>query len=146
MGSGGGLPGIPLAIARPGLQVVSVDSVGKKINFQKHLKRTGNIANLQPIAARMETLNDSLAVDQRFDLAVSRAFSGFAQMLKLAAPWVQEGGELWAMKGPEAESELGEIEAQLPSFGFVLGAIANYRLPFSRAERRLVRFTRISHP
>ena len=54
MGSGAGFPGLPLAIANPGLRIVSVDSVGKKILFQKHIKRHFSLENFLPIHCRLE--------------------------------------------------------------------------------------------
>jgi len=144
MGSGGGLPGIPLAIARPGLQVVSVDSVGKKINFQKHVKRQMKLDNLLPIHARLEELAEQLPAEQRFELVVARAFASLEQMLELAAPWLQEGGRLLAMKGPDTAEEVRESEARLSGCGFRILAVEAYQLPFSRAERRLLRLQRTS--
>lgn len=146
MGSGGGLPGIPLAIARCGLQAVSVDSVGKKISFQKHIQRRLKLANLLPIHARLEELAATLPVVQRFDLVVARAFSSLDLMLNLARPWVKEGGELLAMKGPDVDEELREIDLSPQKYGFALSGRERYRLPFSRAERQLLRFKRIALP
>lgn len=140
MGSGGGLPGIPLAIASPGTRVFSADSIGKKINFQKHIKRRQNLTNLYPLHSRLETLDEVLTPEVHFDLIVARAFSSLEQILKLAGPWLKKGGELLAMKGPEVESELLAAETQLAGVGFHLKAITRYQLPFSRAERQILSF------
>jgi len=140
MGSGGGLPGIPLAIANPEIKVFSVDSVGKKINFQKHIKRRQNLTNLHPLHSRLETLDEVLSPEVHFDWIVARAFSSLEQILRLAGPWLKKGGGLLAMKGPGIESELLAVETQLPRFGFHLKAINRYQLPFSRAERQILRF------
>ena len=142
MGSGGGLPGIPLAIACSALQVVSVDSVGKKINFQNHVKRRMGLENLIPIQARMEALDQKLRVSEKFDMVVTRAFSSFEQILTLAAPWLKEGGGLFAMKGPEGEGELLPLKGRLDGFGFKFDKMVKYRLPFSLAERQLISFRR----
>jgi len=146
MGSGGGLPGIPLALACPGLQVVSVDSVGKKINFQNHIKRSMHLANLQPIQARLEQLESRLPTGQQFDLVVARAFSSIEQMLLLAAPWLRVDGELMAMKGPEGEDELLQVADRITAYGFRVGGLERYRLPSSRADRQVIRFNRLSRP
>ncbi len=143
MGSGGGLPGIPLAIARPGINLVSVDSVGKKISFQKHIKRRLNLDNLYPVHTRLAGLAETNLPIKGFDLAVTRAFSSLEQMLQLAGPWLKEGGQVIAMKGPEGESELRMIENRLIDFGFSLMAIERNRLPFSGAERQYIQLKRI---
>jgi len=142
IGSGAGLPGIPLAVARPELQVVSIDSVGKKISFQKHIKRLMKLGNLHPVHGRIEALDMALADHAQFDLAVARAFSSLEQLLKKATPWLQPEGELLAMKGPEGEDELRRLEPRLSVSGFQLKAVESYRLPFSQAERLLIRLKR----
>ena len=75
LGSGGGLPGIPLAIASPWLQIVSVDSVGKKINFQRHIKRLLSLDNLELQQARAENLAATTLMEKGYDLVIARAFT-----------------------------------------------------------------------
>ncbi len=140
MGSGGGFPGIPLAIARPELQVVSVDSVGKKISFQKHVKRTLGLDNLQPLQARLEALPETLAEQSELDLLVARAFAPMGKILQLANPCLGVGGKLLAMKGPEGEGELIDLEKELPENGFYLHSMRKYCLPMTRSERQLFIF------
>ena len=86
------------------------------------------------------------AMIPRFDLVVARAFSSLDLMLNLARPWVKEGGELLAMKGPDVDEELREIDPSPQKYGFALSGRERYRLPFSRAERQLLRFKRIALP
>ena len=144
MGSGGGLPGIPLALVRPGLSVTTVDSVGKKINFQKHIKRKFQLANLQPINARVENLRQQLGDDVRFDAIVARAFSSLEVICSLAAPWLNAAGQLLVMKGPEGLDELSAAKKQLNDAGFSVTDCCHYQLPFSAAERLLLILTRHS--
>lgn len=134
MGSGGGLPGIPLAIARPDLQVVSVDSVGKKINFQKHIKRQLKLRNLEPINARLEYLSERISLEQPFDWVVARAFSSFDNILSLSEQWLKEGGQLLAMKGPEGKKEWRQAAGRSC---FQLKEVKEYNLPKTGAVRQL---------
>ncbi len=138
MGSGGGLPGIPLAIALPTLQVVSIDSVGKKINFQKHIKRLLQLDNLTVVQSRMEDLELGALDRGKCDLIVSRAFSSLETSLYCALPWLKSGGRLLVMKGPEGRNELKTAEATIGSLGFTDPTILTYHLPFSQAERQLI--------
>ena len=137
MGSGGGLPGIPLAIACPELQVVSVDSVGKKISFQKHVRRLLGLDNLQPINARLEVF-----ADKTFDFVTARALSSFSSLTKWAAPLQKEGGQLLVMKGPEGAAELQEYLSS-DNFGhYAVKDTVSYNLPFSGSERQIIILTR----
>ena len=138
MGSGGGLPGIPLAIAQAEREVVSVDSVGKKINFQKHIKRKLQLKGLSPIQSRLEDLHSHLQPDLRFRYVVARAFSSFDVISGFAAPWLGDGGQLLVMKGPEGLDELSGMEKPLTSLGLVFEKSHKYRLPFSGSERQLI--------
>ena len=138
MGSGGGLPGIPLAIALASLQVVSIDSVGKKINFQKHIKRLLQLDNLTLVQSRVEDLEQTDLDREKYDLIVNRAFSSLVTSLCCAAPWLKSGGRLLVMKGPEGRDELLAAGEAIESLGFSDPEVFTYILPFSRAERQLI--------
>ncbi|MEA3545172.1 MAG: 16S rRNA (guanine(527)-N(7))-methyltransferase RsmG [Thermodesulfobacteriota bacterium] len=138
MGSGGGLPGIPLAIAIPSLQVVSVDSIGKKINFQKHIKRKLQLPNLTVVQTRIEDLEQSDLGQEKYDLIVSRAFASLGDFLCHAAPRLRSGGRLLAMKGAEGRAELRATRETIEHIGYSDPEIYDYELPFSHAERQLI--------
>ncbi|SHJ50478.1 16S rRNA m(7)G-527 methyltransferase [Malonomonas rubra DSM 5091] len=133
MGSGGGLPGIPLAIALAEMEVVSVDSVGKKINFQKHVRRILELENLLPVCSRLEKIN--AAAD--FDFVIARALSNFSDLLRWAKPVLRNNGLLYIMKGPEGPSELDAFLGKESAEGFAFKQQHNYFLPQSKAERQL---------
>ncbi len=138
LGSGGGLPGIPLAIAVAALEVVSIDSVGKKINFQRHIKRFLSLDNLQVIQSRAEKLNRSLLEPESFDLIVARAFTSLETILDYASPWLRPGGRVIAMKGSGGETELRVAESAMGRYGFTDSTVFSYQLPFSHAGRQLL--------
>ncbi len=138
IGSGGGLPGIPLAIADRGMQIVSVDSVGKKINFQKHVKRRLNLDNLKVEHTRIENLAGRGCTEKSFDVIVSRAFSSLETILEQSVAWLAEGGRIIAMKGAEGRGEVDAMRDDLMGFGLKNLQIDSYRLPFSEARRCLV--------
>ncbi len=138
LGSGGGLPGIPLAIASPSLQVISVDSVGKKVNFQRHIKRLLSLNNLHIVQSRAETLDQCDIEPKSFDLVVARAFTALEPLLEYALPWLKSGGKVIAMKGPEGKNELRAAEPILKQYRFSDPTVFSYELPFSKAERQLL--------
>jgi len=141
MGSGAGLPGIPLAIACRDLEVVSVDSVGKKVNFQKHVKRKLSLENLQPVHARLETLHGL----ELFDLVVARALSGFKELIEWSAPLIKSGGELYVMKGREGSAELESFLVSDDRCLFKVKATHHYLLPYSKSDRQLTILSRTAH-
>lgn len=89
LGSGAGLPGVPIAIARPDLSVVLVEIRERRVHFLRHVARTLDL----DLEVRRADLND--APDDPFDVALSRAVSAPSEILPRAARWVVPGGEIW---------------------------------------------------
>lgn len=105
IGSGGGLPGIVLAIARPELQITSIETVGKKASFQQQAKIELGLANFAPIHARVE----DVVPDAPFDAVISRAFSDMADFVRLTRHLLAPGGRFLAMKGVYPRDELASL-------------------------------------
>jgi len=106
VGSGGGLPGVPLAITRPDLHVTLVESTGKKARFLESLQ----LPNTTVINDRAEHLAHQPDRRQQYDVAVCRAIGRMPHVLEWVLPLVRAGGELLAMKGPTVEKELRECD------------------------------------
>ncbi|UCG73778.1 MAG: 16S rRNA (guanine(527)-N(7))-methyltransferase RsmG [Chromatiales bacterium] len=102
VGSGAGLPGIPLAILAPGQQFVLLDSVGKKIRFLRHVLGELALNNCEVVQSRVETH----APEQPYDTVVCRAFSSMGDFVARCGRLVGHGGRLLAMKGRDPEREL----------------------------------------
>jgi len=136
IGSGAGIPAIPLAIVRPAVRVVSVDAVGKKILFQRHVARQLSLNNLTALHTRVESLHSSHA--GRFDVITSRAFSRLEMFVALAAPLLKTGGRMIAMRGPHVDSEFDLIREAVLSLGFEIRSVETYSLPMNKGERSLV--------
>jgi len=133
VGSGGGLPGIVLAIVRPGWQVTLNDIVQKKSAFQSQVKAQLGLTNLSVVTGRVESLRPGVEVPKKFDMIVSRAFADLADFVTLARHLVADGGAIWAMKGVRPE---GEIE-RLPDGTKMLNMI-RLSVPMLDAERHLI--------
>lgn len=129
VGSGAGLPGLVLAVACPGLAVVSVEASQKKAAFQQQVKIELGLANAEIRAERIEALPDECLVDA----AISRAFSNLADFVGLAGRRVAPGGRLLAMKGVYPADEI----AALPAGWRIVGA-PKLRVPGLAAERHLI--------
>lgn len=133
VGSGPGLPGIPLAIANPGLQVTVLDSNGKKARFLRHAQRQLALANLDVAEARAE----QFAPPAPFDTVVSRAFGSLAEFCERAGRLCAPGGALVAMKGKLARKELAGLPA-----GFDIQGTHPLRVPGLDEERHAIIISR----
>lgn len=134
VGSGGGLPGVVLAIVLPGWTVTVNDIVHKKTAFQAQAKAELALANLSVVTGRVETLRPGAEVPAKFDVIVSRAFAELADFVTLARHLVADKGAIWAMKGVRPD---GEIE-RLPA-GAHVEQIIRLNVPSLDAERHLIK-------
>lgn len=121
LGTGGGLPGIPLAIARPDLAFVLVDAREKKIAFVDGAARGLGLTNVTALAARAETLG---AVGSRHRASaaavVSRALAPMPVLLELVAPLLVVGGALYAVKGERWAEEIAAAARAMQLLGMAL--------------------------
>jgi 16S rRNA (guanine527-N7)-methyltransferase len=129
LGSGAGLPGVPLAIARPELAVTLVEANGKKARFLREVVRSLALAHVVVLEQRAERVPAA----GPFPIAVARALAALPALVRLAAPWLARDGELLAMKGPGHD---GELRALPP--GWVIAARHRLAVPGLDAERWLV--------
>ncbi len=106
VGSGGGLPGIPIAIALKHVRVTLLEATGKKARFLGECIEQLGLTNAQVVPERAETAGQDQAHRQRYDVAVCRAVGPMRQVLEYALPLVAVGGQMLAMKGPKVEPEL----------------------------------------
>jgi 16S rRNA (guanine527-N7)-methyltransferase len=129
VGSGGGLPGIPLAIARPELQVTLIDSIAKKTAFLLQAKAELGLANLHVVTSRVE----DFCPPTHFDIITSRAFSDLKEFVTLTRHLLKPGGQWLAMKGLIPHEEI----ASLPDW---VKVSANHALlvPGLEASRHLI--------
>lgn len=139
MGSGAGVPALPLKIACPALRVTSVDAVAKKISFQRQIIRLLALRDIEARHGRLEDLARDPQLAGQCDLVTARAFAPLADCLRLARPFLCGGGRLLAMKGPEGAEEAGAVGAELARFGYE-PCLTTQRLtlPRSGAERLLI--------
>lgn len=130
VGSGGGMPGIPTAIARPDLQVVLLDSNHKKTTFLRQVVMELGLPNVQVVTDRVEAYQP----EQKFDRITSRAFSELSEFVKLTRHLMAADGQYVAMKGVYPYEEI----ALLPQ-GVAVSEVLPVTVPGLDAERHLVR-------
>lgn len=143
IGSGAGLPIIPLKIVRPDIPMVSVDAVAKKMHFQRHVIRLLKLQNIEAIHARIEELHKTHG--RSFTVITSRAFTRLDRFVSLAAPLLSDGGVLIAMKGEQADDEIAASDDVVHAGGFSVASIRRYSLPLGMGERVLT-FIKQSKP
>jgi 16S rRNA (guanine527-N7)-methyltransferase len=138
VGSGAGLPGIPLAIARPGLEVTCCDAVAKKMAFVKAAAAALDLP-VRGVAARAGGSPEREGLP-RCQVVVSRALADPARWLPLGATYLAEGGRLVAMLGREADE--GALAALGAEHGLRLERLDRFDLPRSGAARANAVFAR----
>ena len=109
LGSGGGLPGIPLKIIRPDLNLVLIDSSLKKTAFLRQVVHTLGIQSAAVMQVRLHPWEEVELLDHQFEVVLARAVAGFQELWNLAKPLLKRGGFLLAWKG---ESDLPELQAE----------------------------------
>jgi len=129
VGTGPGLPGVPLAIVRPEAHFTLLDSLGKRIRFLKQVQYELKLSNITPVQSRVE---DFIAVPP-FDGVISRAFASLNDMLNWCHHLPGEKGRFYALKGTIPEDEI----AVLPE-GFTLDNVLKLSVPQFEGERHLV--------
>ena len=127
VGSGGGLPGVVIAICCPEIQVSCVDAVAKKAAFVQQVAVALRLPNLRGVHARVE------AVQDKFDVITSRAFASLADFTEWSAPALAEGAVWLAMKGKRPDDEI----AALPP-GVEVFHVEQLQVPGLGAERCLL--------
>ena len=133
LGTGPGLPGIPLAIATPALQVTLVESNGKKARFLREAARQLGLGNVQVAESRIEAFQPGT----HFDAITARALATLPLILELGGHLPGPGGRLLAMKGVVPDEEIATLPA-----GWRLAAVHPLRVPGLDAERHLVEVAR----
>jgi 16S rRNA (guanine527-N7)-methyltransferase len=138
VGSGAGLPGVPLACARPELAVTCCDSVTKKVAFVKAVAAELGV-NVRAVAVRAEG-NPEVEKLPRADAVVSRALADPELWVPLGSRYLADGGVLLAMLGRGADR--GRLEELGRASGLALEDLREYELPLSRSARAVARWRR----
>ena len=127
VGSGGGLPGVVIAICCPNIRVTCVDTVSKKAAFVQQVAASLRLSNLRGVHARVESLTGP------YDVVCSRAFASLPDFVSWSAAALSDGGVWMAMKGKLPEAEM----AGLPSFAQVFH-VEQLQVPGLEADRCMV--------
>ncbi len=133
VGSGGGLPGIPLAILQPERSITLIDTVGKKVAFLKQAALTLGLKNLHAVSDRIESWVPPAEHDAGFALISARAYATLSTLVGQTRRLLAKNGGWFAMKGVFPEAEMAELPPDI-----VVKAVIPLQVPDLGAERHLV--------
>lgn len=122
VGSGGGLPALPLAIALPERRFTLLEATGKKARFLDETQRALGLGNVRVVSERAEVFGQGEG-RARFDVVTSRAVSRLAVLLELTLPFLRVGGLGLALKGEQAEAEIAEAARALSVLGGTVSSV-----------------------
>lgn len=129
VGTGPGLPGIPLSIVRPECHFTLLDSLGKRVRFLRQVQHELKLENIEPVQSRVEAFPS----EPPFDGVISRAFASLNDMVSWCKHLPAQDGRFYALKGLVPDDEI----AQLPA-GYSVESIAKLQVPQLDGERHLV--------
>ena len=133
VGSGGGLPGIPLAILQPERSITLIDTVGKKVAFLKQAAMTLGLKNLSAVSDRIENWVPPERHVAGFSLITARAYATLATLVGQTRRLLAENGGWYAMKGVFPDAEMAELPSDV-----AVQAVMPLQVPDLGAERHLV--------
>ena len=138
IGAGGGLPGIPLKIARPELEMTLLEATRKKVAFLELAVRDLQLHNVNVVGARAEDAARDPAHRERYRLALARAVAPLPVLIELALPFLQVGGALASPKGSRASEEVAAAENALSECGGEVEGVYEIELPWPGTAPSLV--------
>ena len=142
IGTGGGMPGIPLAILFPSAEFLLVDATEKKVNAVEGFARELNLKNVICLAARIEKLGQLEHHREQYDLATARALAPLRVLAELGLPLVHPYGNVVAFKGPEYINELIQAKSALETLRAEPARVFHYTLPEDMGQRTIIRLTK----
>ena len=137
IGTGAGLPGIPMKIVRPNMKVVLLDSLMKRVNFLNEVIAKLGLDDIKAIHGRAEDYGKA-EYRECFDVAVSRAVANMTLLTELCMPFVKVGGYFVAMKGPGADAEIADAKAAIAMLGGKLEQVIEVEIEESDLKHNLV--------
>jgi 16S rRNA (guanine527-N7)-methyltransferase len=138
VGTGAGLPGIPLKIAQPQIELTLLESIEKKANFCRHIVQVLGLGNVSVITDRAEIAGQSPAHREQYDWAVARAVARLPILAEYLLPLVRINGFMLAMKGENALDELRTAERAIRLLGGRVTRIVPVQLPRVSEKRHLL--------
>ncbi|HMN14717.1 MAG TPA: 16S rRNA (guanine(527)-N(7))-methyltransferase RsmG [Bellilinea sp.] len=145
IGTGAGLPGLPLGILYPNMKITLADSVGKKIDFCKLVVKQLKLDNFQFLTKRSEELGLSPKHREKYEWAIARAVANLPVLLEFLLPLVKVGGSVTAQKGRSASAEMESARTACRTLGGQFRPLKQVLIPWLEDERYLIIADKISY-
>lgn len=142
LGTGGGFPGVPLAIYTPHVQWTMIDATAKKLRFIEETVAKLGLSQVKTLHGRAEDIGRHRKYREQFDIVVSRAVASLPVLLEWGLPLVRVGGHLIAMKGPKADEELAAAVDAIEVLGATVTEVSTQTLPGMVDTRSILVFTK----
>lgn len=142
VGTGAGFPGMPLAIALPGVDMTLLDSLNKRIYFLQEVCNALSLQDITCVHARAEEF--AAAHRESYDFAVSRAVAALPVLCELCLPLVKVGGAFLAMKSSHSQEETDQAAKAISLLGGKLERVTDYSIPTTDITHRLLTIRKVS--
>lgn len=142
IGTGGGFPSLPVALAFPTIEIVAMDSIQKKLNFIESVKKELDLKNIKTICTRAE--NFDIKMLNSFDMVTCRAVSALKNLFDYTIPYIKQDGYFVAFKSKIYEQELEDAKNIIKKSKVKLIDVIDYTLPLTENfERKLLIFQKL---
>lgn len=138
IGSGAGIPGLPIKIARPELEVHLIESKAKKVSFLKDMIRRLGLKGIKAYRGRAEQRTDLPTLLRFYDIVTARALAHLEKTCSICSPYLGPGGLLVTFKGSRVDQEIKDSEAILEELHLRVNKIVPYSLPETEGTRYLL--------
>jgi 16S rRNA (guanine527-N7)-methyltransferase len=144
IGTGAGFPGIPLKILFPNISLTLVDSVGKKVEFCKHVASRLGLERVEVIQSRAEELGQAPKYREKYDCAVARAVANLPILVEYLIPLLRTGGSVIAQKGGSGLAEAQSAEKVIRVLGGKLRQLRKVNIPGVAEDRFLITIDKVA--
>ena len=146
VGTGGGVPGVPLKIASSGIRLILLEATAKKAVFLHHLKDRLNLEDIEIVVGRAEEVAHDARYREGFDLVLSRAVAPLPTLVELTLPFCAVGGSVVVHKKGDIEEEVKQASGAIDTLGGKLREVRAINLPEFPDRRQLVVIDKVSAP
>jgi 16S rRNA (guanine527-N7)-methyltransferase len=144
VGTGPGIPGVPLKIVFPEIQLVLLDATSKKTDFLQHLKQVLGLSDIEIVVGRAEDVARLSPYRESFDVVLSRALAELATLAELTLPFCSIGGSVIAYKKGDIQSELEQAVRAISVLGGKVTEVKAVNLPEFPDQRYLISLTKVA--